>query len=65
MFQNTGTKYLKRGFTKLAALKDNFTAESDLALAREMFAFSKGLSKETSLHWSTSVSSDTHSNASI
>ena len=33
MFQNTGTKYLKRGFAKLAALKDNFAAESDLALA--------------------------------
>ena len=50
MFQNTGTKYLKCGFTKLAALKDNFAAESDLALAREMFAFFKGLEQgDTSL----------------
>ena len=43
MFQNTGTKYHKHGFVKLAALKDNFAAESNLALAREMFAFFKGL----------------------
>ena len=43
MFQNTGSTYNKKGFTKLAKLKENFADESALALAREVFAFFKGL----------------------
>ena len=43
MFQNTGTTYHKKGFTKVARLKEAFADESALALAREVFGFFKGL----------------------
>ena len=48
MFQNAGSTYLKEGVTNLIKLKEAVADKSALALAREVFAFFKGLNHNDS-----------------
>ena len=45
MFRNTGVKHAKKGFTKLAKLKDAFADKLALALTQEVFTFLKDLAQ--------------------